>query len=358
MSANLYENLGLLQNPFSKRSSEQEVKFINDIFYEPNYYNTLINDLISGDSRFIIGQRGHGKTSIINKLYEDLELKEKLFVIKVDRYDSIPIKDNECDFIFLIIQELIKKQAINLLKNKVLVKKLTKHEKETLATFIQIFFKPISQVEFEDTYNKIRNIKCKNIFIKLFNLIGVQLANNITSTAVNITSNFIRQSIGFDSINIDNNCREYFSKLNPINIEKQEAQVSDFTKEELKNTLYKLCEIYNKIGFEKIIVLFDKIDECQKLCQDVAKTSNFTKEILSDTELLLNDSISIGFSLWSELKSELAGKVRFDKFGTIDVRWGEKDMVPLMNKRLKYYSNNKNKPIEFYDLVKNVFRSV
>ncbi|WP_170179757.1 hypothetical protein [Flavivirga rizhaonensis] len=50
------------------------------------------------------------------------------------------------------------------------------------------------------------------------------------------------------------------------------------------------------------------------------RKSNFISEILSDTELLLNDKFAIGVSLWSELKTELAGIVRFDKFGIIDVR--------------------------------------
>src|SRR2546428_5870579 len=42
----------------------------------------------------------------------------------------------------------------------------------------------------------------------------------------------------------------------------------------------------------------------------------------------LNEKLAIGFSLWSELKSELSGKVRFDKFGTIDVRWLSTDLEP------------------------------
>ena len=64
----LDDNLGLSKNPFSKRSSEQELDFLEEIFYEPNYYKTLMDVLSTGDSRFIIGQRGHGKSSIINKL--------------------------------------------------------------------------------------------------------------------------------------------------------------------------------------------------------------------------------------------------------------------------------------------------
>jgi hypothetical protein len=88
----LSNSLGLEKNPFSKKSSEQELQFLNHIFYKPNYYDTLMETLSSGDSRFIIGQRGHGKSSIINKLFEDLE-KKNIFTIKVDRFDSVPVKN-------------------------------------------------------------------------------------------------------------------------------------------------------------------------------------------------------------------------------------------------------------------------
>jgi putative ribosome biogenesis GTPase RsgA len=101
----LDSNLGFTKNPFSKKSSEQELEFLDKIFYEPNYYNTLLNDLSNGDSRFIIGQRGHGKSSIINKLQEDLDEKNNL-TIKIDRFDDIPIKDNENALITLIIKSL------------------------------------------------------------------------------------------------------------------------------------------------------------------------------------------------------------------------------------------------------------
>ncbi len=109
-------NLGFKKNPFSKKSSEQELDFLEEIFFEPNYYATLKDVLASGDSRFIIGQRGHGKSSIINKLFEDLE-KDNLLTLKIDRFDSIPISKNETALIELIITSLITKTAIYLEKN-------------------------------------------------------------------------------------------------------------------------------------------------------------------------------------------------------------------------------------------------
>ncbi|MFV8374005.1 P-loop ATPase, Sll1717 family [Flavobacterium sp. GSP11] len=336
----LDQNLGLKKNPFSKRSSEQELDFLDYIFYEPNYYKTLINDLSNGDSRFIIGQRGHGKSSIINKLLEDLE-SNKYFTIKIDRFDSIPIKRNETAFIKLILKILVTKISIYLDKNKDLIKKLDQVEKEKLALFIRLFFRTLSKSEYTNIYNNLDKVKVKNFIIRIFNKWCLTTVNTVTSTAVSVTSNMIRQSLGFDSIETENVYKEYFGTINEIKFENLDIDKEDCSKEGLKHILDEVLDILQKLGFETTIILFDKIDEYQDLNQDISKIVMFTSEILSDTELLLNEKLAIGFSLWSELKSELAGIVRFDKFGSIDVRWKSNDLEPLIDKRIAHFSINR-----------------
>lgn len=164
----LDKNIGFRSNPFSKKSSEQEIAFLDKIFYEPNYYNTLLNDLSNGDSRFIIGQRGHGKSSIINKLVEDLEDKN-VMCIKVDRFDSIPIKKNESALISKIIKELVTKSSVYLDANKHKINKLDKIEKEKLCLFIRLFFRTLSKNEYIKYYNNLHKVKVKNWFVRTFN---------------------------------------------------------------------------------------------------------------------------------------------------------------------------------------------
>lgn len=342
----LDDNLGFRKNPFSKRSSEQELDFLENIFFEPNYYKTLTSDLKSGDSRFIIGQRGHGKSSIVNKLVEDLERTQNVFVIKIDRFDTIPIKRNETAFLKLILKTLITKLAIYLDKNKELVKSLDQFEKQKLAVFIRIFFRTLSNEEYKSIYNNIHKVKTKNFLIRIFNSWGLVPANTITSTAISITSNLIRQSIGgLDSIDSANVYKEYFGKVSEVNFETLDIDKEDCSKDSLKQMLDQVLLIFCKLEFHATIILFDKIDEYQELNQDVSKIGAFASEILSDTELLLNDRLAIGFSLWSELRAELSGTVRFDKFGFIDVRWKASDLEPLINKRIKFFSKNGNKTL-------------
>lgn len=353
--SDIFSNLGFKANPFSKRSSEQELEFINEIFYSPNYYNTLINDLESGDSRFIIGHRGHGKTSVINKLYEDLNKKENICVVKIDRFETIPIKDNEKNFLFLINRKIIEKVVYFLMKNKQLVKKLSKSQKEDLALLISIFYRPVSQQEFQNALNEVHRIKTVNIFKRAYNFIICDLLNKSIAVGAAITSDWIRNSLGLSMSLEDIANKEYFKKIELSKNEKKELTSSEFVLSDLKDLLYKTCDLLNSINLTKAVVLFDKIDENPNLSNDITKICLFIKDILSDTEFLMKDTIAVGFTLWAELKNELSGYVRFDKFGIIDVRWNDEDMEPLIDKRLAYYSLDKTNVVKFKDLIKSQF---
>lgn len=353
--SDIFCKLGFKANPFSKRSSEQELEFINEIFYAPNYYNTLINDLESGDSRFIIGHRGHGKTSIINKLYDDLEKKGNICVIKIDRFESVPLKDNELHFLFLINRKIIEKIVYYLVKNKFLIKKLSKYQKEELTLLISIFYRPVSKKEFDAALEKVHKIKTVNMFKQVYNILLCDLFNKSIGIGAAITSDWIRNSLGLPTQINEIAHKEYLSKIQLTKNESRELNPNEFKISELKDLLYKACDLANYIELTKIVVLFDKIDEKPDLLNDISKISIFIKDILSDTEFLMKDTIAIGFSLWSDLKNELSGYVRFDKFGIIDVRWNDEDMEPLINKRLLYYSLDQTKIVNFESLIKSQF---
>lgn len=351
----IYNNLGFRANPFSKRSSEQELEFINDIFYSPNYYNTLINDLESGDSRFIIGHRGHGKTSIINKIYEDLNKKGNICVVKIDRFDTIPLKDNEKNFLFLINRKIIEKIVYFLFKNKQFLKNLSKCQKEDLALLISIFYRPVSQQEFQTALEEVHKIKTINFYKRIYNFIICDLLNKGVAVGVAVTSDWIRNSLGLQMSLEDIANKEYFKKIELSKNEKKELTPTEFSLDDLKSFLYKTCDLLGCINLTKAVVLFDKIDEKSDLLNDISKISLFIKDILSDTEFLMKDTIAVGFTLWAELKNELSGYVRFDKFGIIDVRWNDEDMEPLIDKRLAYYSLDKTNVVKFKDLIKSQY---
>lgn len=339
MTNKLNTNLGFSKNPFSKFSAEEEIEFHNEIFYEPTFYQTLLDDLKSGTSRFILGQRGHGKSSIIHKLKNDLE-KSQILTIIIDRFDEISLTDNKIELLNLILQEFVTKYTLFLNKNKFYLKKLNDEDKEILCLLIKLFFKPLTKSEYESRFDNIKKIKTKDLFINLYNKI-VKPANSIIGTGILITSKLIADSLNLTNFETNNSYTDFLSEMDNINttasIQENELKKS---KRHLKELLNRLNIISKKTFYKSSVVLFDKVDEFQELSQDINKIANFTEDILTDTELLLQNDIAIAFSLWSEVKPILAKKVRFDKFKEIDISWKKSNMEPLIDKRVLFFSGN------------------
>lgn len=339
MTNKLNVNLGFSRNPFSKFSAEEEIEFHNEIFYEPTFYQTLLDDLKSGTSRFILGQRGHGKSSIIHKLKTDLETEQVLTII-IDRFDEISLTQNKIELLNLILQEFVTKYVLFLDKNKVYLKKLNSEDKEALCLLIKLFFQPLTKTEYETRYDNIKSIKTKNWLINLFNKV-VKPTNSIISSGILITSKLIADSLNLNNFETKTAYTEYLTEMDYIDISanSQELQLKK-SKRHLKELLNRLNSITKKTYYKSSVVLFDKVDEFQELNQDITKIASFTEDILTDTELLLQNDIAIAFSLWSEVKPILSKKVRFDKFKEIDISWRKYDMEPLIDKRILHFSGN------------------
>ncbi|SMG51777.1 hypothetical protein SAMN05661096_03816 [Marivirga sericea] len=340
MTNKLNISLGFSKNPFSKFSAEEEMEFHNEIFYEPTFYQTLLDDLKTGTSRFILGQRGHGKSSIIHKLKTDLE-KSQVLTIIIDRFDEISLTENKIELLNLILQEFVTKYVLFLDKNKSYLKKLSKEDKEVLSLLLKLFFQPLTTTEYESRYNNIKKIKARNWFIKIYNKI-VKPTNSLIGTGILITSKFIADSLNLNQYHSGNYYTEFFSEIKKIDTSATDhEQLLKKSKRHLKELLNRLNSISKKTYYKSSVVLFDKVDEFQDLNQEISKIANFTEDILTDTELLLQNDIAIAFSLWSEVKPILSKKVRFDKFKEIDISWKKSDMEPLIDKRISYFSEGK-----------------
>lgn len=339
MTNDLNKNLGFYKNPFSKFSAEEEYDFSNEIFYEPTFYNTLLDDLKSGTSRFILGQRGHGKSSIIHKLKYDLD-KSKIMTVIIDRFDDISISDNKIELLNLILEKLVEKFVLFLDRNRVYLYGFSKEDKEILALMIKLFFKPLTKTEYINKYDSVKNVKRKNWFIRLYNKL-LRPANTIINSGVTITSKIISDSFGLNNYEDQVIYRKYLPEIDEINLDANKEEINlKYNKKRLKDLLNRLNDLIKKTYYNSTVVLFDKVDEFQELEQDINKIATFTEDILTDTELLLQNDIAIAFSLWTEVKPILSRKVRFDKFKELDISWKRKDMEPLIDKRVQHFSGN------------------
>lgn len=342
----------LNNNPFSRMSTEEELDFIDSIFYKPRYYDELIELLSTGVSRFIIGRRGQGKSMLIHNLFNDLT-KSNILSVLITRYDEIPLSKNENHFLYVIMQSLTIEISKHLLENPKDLAKLSKEQKNKVSFFIELFYKDYCSSQFIESAKVIKKIKSSNLIKRFINRHLLGLINSTINGVIMMTSKLIRDSISLPDPETTSNYQEYIKefsqkKINSFTID----EVSSWERTDLINMLSALIRISESLEYKSIVVLFDKVDEFQSINGDVEKITDFSIEILTDTDLLLSKNISIVFSLWSEIKKSLNKRgVRFDKFKEVDTIWRKPDLPKIIDKRLLHFSINKANPVTFESLI-------
>ncbi|MBO5631175.1 MAG: hypothetical protein J5965_19065, partial [Aeriscardovia sp.] len=337
-------------NPFARFSAEEE-EDLRSIFLKPRYYDALKSNARQGNSRILVGQRGQGKSATIHMLFEDLKANKTLPLL-ITRYEGIPLANNKGFFLYKILQSLTKRLAEHLYRAPKDAKKLTKEQRNSLGRLVELFYDEEIAEDYLKEAKTIKSKKRANWFRRLFNS-NLRLINSVVSGAIKITSSVVRESMGIPDADSDSTPSSIFEemKLNEINsmsmkdvVEKGNDKLLAFIKLEI--------EIASALGYDSIVVLFDKIDEFADVNSDINKVADFTLPILTDTDLLYTNRLSIVFSLWSEVKRTLNNRgVRFDKFQDIDISWRDEELEQIIDKRLQFYSVNKNMAVTLKSLV-------
>jgi hypothetical protein len=337
----LYESLGFDNNPFSTFSAEQEREFLDRIYIKPNNYRSLKSDIKDCKSRFILGARGIGKTALLYKLKKDLE-EDNIFCVLIDEFDGIPRTKNKAEFLKLIIEEITKLFCISLSKTPGLLKNLSSVEKEKLSFIIAEFFKSLSHLEYENSYNKATKFKSRNFFRKMVNFFNSPI-NLVITGCVEIASDAIRTSLGLPDPNPTKHIKNYIPNLKLEEI-RQSTNPSEFLNDPkaLKLILNDLSLIIKKSGFGSLTILIDRVDEYTLINSGIQSISSFLKDLLTDTTVLLNQNYAFVIGLWDALKSTLDNyTVRFDKIKPVDINWNKQLMLSILDKRISHFSSNK-----------------
>ncbi|MCY8060443.1 hypothetical protein MOD54_08535 [Bacillus spizizenii] len=337
----LYSNMGFISHPFSRYSAEEEEAYLKEIFNKPNYFSALYGDIKDGNSRFIYGERGIGKTALVYSLKDELETNQ-YFVVNTDSYDGIALVNNNVDLIKEVLQRSVTLYSIGLEKNRHLLKNLNKHEKEKLSFFIEYFFTSLSTSEYREIYNKATRYKTKNFFKNIFNTFLLKPTNIAISGLSDIASTTISKSLGLPTSSADEIYRSYIPEIQTVKVTSIQKDLSIFKYEDLKRMLKDFFQIVKNSGFKNSVIFFDKIDEFSRLQGNVNKISDFIQGLVVDTDLLQMKGVSFVFLIWNKVKGELnASGGRYDKFKPQDINWTKEQLREILNKRVSHFSNGR-----------------
>ena len=233
-------------------------------------------------------------------------------------------------------------------------KKLNPTHKQQLDLYLEMFYDPITAKHCVESAEAIASKRRWNK-VKTYVNKHIPLLNRVFGIAVGVGLDVIKSVAGLENIDSTAYGREYFQEMQLETYRQVPREdIVGWNTSRLKDMLNNLCDMTMEMGYKLVVFLFDKIDEISGINGQIEKVTMFMTEFLSDTSLLYTNNISIVVSLWSEVKNALNKQgIRFDKFKEVDIRWRNEELVALLNKRLAYFSNNKDNPHTFESLVPN-----
>lgn len=336
--SDLYKAMGFTDNPFSRFSAEEEIDYLNNIYVNPRYYNTIFKDIKDGSSRFIIGERGIGKSALMFNLRKDFS--DKVFSVIIDEYGGVKVKENQKELILCTMEKMVTQLGVSLIKNKKIVKSLEKSDKEKLTFFINVLFKTLSKSEFNDIYDTTTNFYLKSKFAWIFNNFLLKPANIALSGVSEWLGSTVSRALGLPPVT-DNFYKTYIPELIIKKVE-QKGDILKLDSARIKELFRILVELIIKCNYESIVIFYDKIDEYQSLGIKISNIAEFIKSIATDTNVLQTKNCSFVLVIWSKVKDSLNSMgVRFDKFKPIDITWVDNELKDIIDKRLLHFSNKK-----------------
>lgn len=220
-------------------------------------------------------------------------------------------------------------------------KRLAKDDREKLAFLINVFFKNISKTKVKELYEEISGEKKKNVFKRFCNYFLIKPINIILSGASNVAGVTVNKALGLPII--DNNV-VYLQFISELSENGAEKEYSKMGYKDIKEILRETAILIEKLGYKKLVVFFDKLDEYSKLKSQIDSIVEFIEPITTDTSLIYSQEFGLEFLLWNKLKEKMKEKqVRFDKARPIDIDWSKDELRKILSRRLSFFSKYKVK---------------
>lgn len=323
------KNFGFKAYPFNSFTAEDERDFQSDLFISTKLYSPLLEAYESGANMLLIGDRGTGKTSITFDFIRQSD--DNHLVCEIDDYRSLEKTYSNTDLYKFVLTALVNKFFVNVSSITSIRKKLSEDEKYLLSYYYVKFASDATRGITNRKVKEIQNSKVKSFLIKTYNFFRRPF-NIATNVGINILSDVIKKSQGIDSGEASYKVSEYFPEV-------YAGVEEDFP--ESHNTLEairRFCEIANKVGFKKIVLILDKIDEDPRLDNAAENIAEFITPILSDNTFILDKSFQFIVCLWSVPLNFIKEKVRTQKVYNPEVVWDHSDLKAAYDRRVKVFS--------------------
>lgn len=329
-----YKSMGFTEYPFSTFTTENEKGKEKELFVSPSCYSPIIQNYKEKNTILLTGDRGTGKTAILLDFIRNTDLSKTLYC-RIEDYSKLKENYSLTEFYKFLITNISVTLFEKLSTSQKHLNKLTVDEKVLLSYLLKNFVPVVSKRLLKSKIENIQIPRYRRFFANLFNKSRPILNYGATTGGVFIEEYLTKHFKALPPIDREINIKDFFPEL-PLTIDE------DFESIEVGfQLLNDLLGIINKMGFERVICLLDKLDEDSRLENDAEYISSFVEPILTDNKLLLNDKLQLIISLWVTPFNYLLDKVRTQKHYCPKLQWDKNDLENALNERLKTYSNSK-----------------
>ena len=328
-----YEGFGLKDYPFNVYTAENESQFADDIFVHPLNYDAIKSSYDSNRSIIIRGNRGTGKTALLTDLYKNTDT-EKCLQCVIDDYSELDISPTNSEYYLLLITNLVTTLFYRLFDDTRKLKQLNKEDKIFLSYLLSEYTSVITKNELTRKIESIQLSPATRFFKKNANFFRV-VVNYGLNAGLNIINDVIRNYYGFLPPVQESQIRDIIPKMDfETDKEFNKAKAS-------YNLLLRICAVIKKLGFNKIVVFFDKFDEDSRMENNAETISEFISPLLTDNKLLENTNIQIIISVWEVAFSRILDQFRSQKHHCPLLQWSTPKLKDALNKRLQVFSDNR-----------------
>lgn len=327
-----YQKFGLKDYPFNVFTAENEIDYAQDIFVHPQNYDAIKDSFDGNRSIIIRGNRGTGKTALLNDLKQSISISEHVSCT-IDDYSILSMQPTTAEYYNLIIVNIVAALFNKLFEEKDRLKRLSKEEKLFVSFLLQKYTNQITQAELIRKIEKIQLSPIKRFLKSRIDVVRA-ICNYGINTGLNAVNDVIRNYYSVLPPIQESQIREIIPKLN-MDIE------TDFSSAETSyHMLLRICAIINKLGYGRTTVFFDKFDEDSRMENNAEVISGFIVNLLTDNKLLENPDIQFIISVWEVPFKRILGTVRTQKHYCPLLSWPTPYLVAALNKRISVFSND------------------
>ena len=234
-----YHGFGLTDFPFNTFTTEHETDIAKKIFVSQGEYDPIIDTFKSGRNIILLGERGSGKTAILEDFKRYLFDNKRLLTIIHD-YGELSIKTNSKEIYRLIISDFLVELFTKIGENPLKLFKLNLEEKTLLSYLLAEFLPPVSQNLLKDKISKIQTPLWTRSANWIYNVVRGPL-NFGGTVAKNIAYQYLLKYYSFlPPIENDDQIQEFFPEL------KLNVDSNYFSQEISFRLLKKIGDISNK----------------------------------------------------------------------------------------------------------------